>query len=104
MADALPLTPLLLFALLIVVAAAPAAAKPRMPNMQLHSFDAVRLDEPARAQHDPVLGRHLFADDGATLSNWGLPFGPSPGDRDRRGLSFSVRPHHGLRATAKFRF
>jgi hypothetical protein len=100
MADALRLAPWLL----IAIAADPAVAEPQMPGLKLHPVEGSRLGEPARTRRDPVLGRHPFEDEGATLPSWGLPFGLGPGDRDRRGLSFSVRPHHGLKAMAKFRF
>jgi hypothetical protein len=105
MADPLPLTPLLLIALLIAVAAAPAAAKPRMPDMQMHSVDAGGFDKLTWARRDPVLGPVLgprFAQE-EVLPTWPLPFGPRDG-RDRRGLSFGVRPQHGLKAMMRFRF
>ncbi|MEA3059501.1 MAG: hypothetical protein QOE50_913 [Sphingomonadales bacterium] len=101
MADALPLTPLLLIVLLIAVVAAPAVAEPRMPKVQMHSFDAGGFDKPAWARRDPVLGSRFAQED--VLPTWTLPFATSDG-RDRRGLSFGVRPQHGLKAMMRFRF
>jgi hypothetical protein len=106
MAEVLHLAPMLLFVLLLAVAAVPAAAKPRMPELTLDTVAAGNFNEPARNRHDPVrdpvLGRR-FAQEEA-LPTWTLPFGPSAGERDRRGLSFSVRSHHGLKAMARLRF
>jgi hypothetical protein len=105
MADALPLTPLLLIVVLIAVAAAPAAAEPRMPKMQMHSVDAGGFDKLTWARRDPVLGPVLglrFAQEDV-LPTWPLPLGPRDG-RDRRGLGFSVSPQHGLKAMMRFRF
>jgi hypothetical protein len=101
MADTLPLTPLLLIALLIAVAAAPAAAKPRMANMQMHSVDAGGFDKLTWARRDPVLGPRFAQEE--VLPTWTLPFGSRDG-RDRRGLGFSVSPQHGLKAMMRFRF
>ncbi|MEA3079200.1 MAG: hypothetical protein QOF05_608 [Sphingomonadales bacterium] len=101
MADALPLTPLLLMVVLIAVAAAPAAAEPRIPKMQMHSVDAGGFDKLTWARRDPVFGPR-FAQEEA-LPTWTLPFAPSDG-HDRRGLSFGVRPQHGLKAMMRFRF
>lgn len=101
MAVVLPLAPLLLIMLLIAVAAAPAAAEPRMSDMQLQTGEAGNFDKPARARHDPVLGRRFVQEE--TMPAWTLPFGSSAGERDR-GLSFRVRPGHGLKAMARIRF
>lgn len=101
MAAVLLLAPVLLIVLLIAVAAAPAAAKPRMSDWQLQTVEAGNFDYPARARHDPVFGLRLFQEE--TVPAWTLPFGPRADERDRRGLSFRVRPH-GLKATARFRF
>ena len=101
MADALPLTPLLLIVLLIAVAAAPAAAEPRMPKMQMHSVDAGGFDKLAWARRDPVLGPRFVQEE--VLSTLTLPFTPRDG-RNRRGLNFSVSPQHGLKAMMRFRF
>jgi len=98
MADALRLAPWLL----IAIAVDPAAAQPRMSNLKLHSVEAIRFVEPARPRHDPLLGRHLFEEE--TLPSWGFPFGSRADERDRRGLSFSVRPGRRVKATAKLRF
>lgn len=99
------LTPLL-FVLLIAVAAAPAAAAPRLSDWKLQTVEAGNFDRPARNRHDPVfgpvLGLRFFEEE--TMPTWALPFGPGAGDRDRRGLSFRVRPGHGLKAMARLRF
>jgi hypothetical protein len=110
MADVLHLAPLLLFVLLLAVAAAPAAAKPRMPELTLDTVAAGNFNEPARNRHDPVrdpvLGRRFVEEE--ALPTWTLPFGPSAGERaeerGRRGLSFRVRPGHGVKAMARLRF
>jgi len=98
------LTPVL-FVLLITVAAAPAAAEPKMSNWKLQTTEDGNFDRPARTGHDPVLspvlGGRFFEE---TTPAWNLPFGPTAGERDRRGLSFSVHPSHGLKAMAKIRF
>lgn len=105
MAAILLLAPLL-FVLLIAVAAAPAAAQPKMSNWELQTTEAGNFHRPARTRHDPVLGPVLggrfFQEE--TMPAWTLPFGPRAGERDRRGLSFSVRPSHGLKAKATIRF
>jgi hypothetical protein len=98
MADALRLAPWLL----IAVAAAPAAAEPHMPRLKFQSVEAGNFDRPARARHDPVLGRRLLEEEATPA--WTLPFGARGDERDSRGVSFSVRPHHGLKAMAKIRF
>jgi hypothetical protein len=106
MADALPLTPLPLIVLLIAVAAAPATAEPRMSDWKLQAVEAGSFDRPARTRHDPVLGPVLglrFFEEEIILT-WTPPFGPRAGERDRRGLTFIVRPTDGLKATAKIRF
>jgi hypothetical protein len=104
MAAVLLLTPVL-FVLLIAVAAAPAVAAPRLSDWKLQTVEAGNFDRPARARHDPVLGPVLglrfFEDE--TMPALTPPFGPSAGDRDR-GLSFRVRPGHGLKAMARIRF
>ena len=102
MADALRLAPCLLILLLIAVAAAPAAAEPHMPRLKFEPVAAGNFDRPAWARHDPVLGRRLLQDE--ISPTWTLPFGPRASERERRGLSFSVRPSHGLKAMAKIRF
>lgn len=109
MAAVLLLTPVL-FVLLMAVAATPAAAQPRMPGWKLQTVEAGNLDNPARTRHDPVFGPvfgpvldRRFVEDGA-MPDWTLLFGHRANDRDRRGMSFSVRPSHGLKARAKFRF
>jgi hypothetical protein len=105
MAAVLLLTPLLLV-LLITVAAAPAAAEPKMSNWKLQATQAGNFDRPARTRHDPVLGPvlggRLFQEE--TMPALTLPFAPRAGERDRRGLSFSVHPSHGLKAVARIRF
>jgi hypothetical protein len=105
MAVVLLLTPLLIV-LLMAVAAAPAAAAPRMSDWKLQMVEASNFDRPARTRHDPVLGPvlglRLFEEE--TIPTWTQPFGPRAGERDRRGLTFSVRPSNGLKATAKIRF
>jgi hypothetical protein len=110
MADILRLAPCLLIVLLIAVAAAPAAAEPRMGGLKLQSVGTGNFDRPARSRHDPVLGPVLsrrFLLEEATPT-WTLPFGPRASERaeerGRRGLSFSVRPGHGLKGMAKLRF
>ena len=100
MADAMRLAPLLL----IAIAVEPAAAQSTIARMKLQSADAVRFDEPSRSRPDPLVGFRLFQDDRETLPSWALPFGSRAGERDRRGLSFSVRPGRGVKATAKLRF
>ena len=98
------LTPVL-FVLLITVAAAPAAAEPKMSNWKLKTTEAGNFDRPVRTPHDPALSPVLrggFFEE--TMPAWNLPFGPTAGERDRRGLSFSVHPSHGLKAMAKIRF
>jgi hypothetical protein len=106
MADVLHLAPLLLFVLLLAVAAAPAAAKPRTPELTLDTVAAGNFNEPARNRHDPVfgpaLGRRFVQEE--DLPTWTLPLGPSARERDRRGLSFRVRPGHGVKAMARLRF
>jgi hypothetical protein len=94
------LTPLL-FVLLITVAAAPAAAEPKMSHWKLQKTEAGNFDRPVRTRHDPVLGGRFFEE---TTPAWNIPFGPTAGERDRPGLSFSVHPSHGLKAMAKIRF
>jgi len=105
MAAILVLTPLL-FVLLIAVAAAPAAAEPKMSNWKLQTTEAGNFDRPALTRRDPVLGPVLggrfFQDE--TMPAWTLPFGPRAGERDHRGLSFSVHPSHGIKAMARIRF
>jgi hypothetical protein len=106
MADILRLAPWLLIVLLITVAAGPAAAEPRSGGLKLQSVETGNFDRPARSRHDPVLGPMLsrrFLLEEATPT-WTLPFGPSASERDRRGVTFSVRPSHGLKAMAKIRF
>jgi len=102
MADILRLAPWLLIVLLIAVAAAPAAAEPRMGGLKLQSVETDNFDRPARSRHDPVLSRRFLQED--ITPAWTLPFGPRANERDRRGLSFSVRPGHGLKGFAKIRF
>lgn len=105
MAAVLLLTPLL-FVLLITVAAAPAATEPKISNWKLQTTAAGNFDWPARARRDPVLGPVLggrfFQEE--TMPALTLPFAPHAGDRNRRGLSFSVHPSHGLKAMARIRF
>lgn len=105
MAVVLPLAPLLLIAWLIAVTAAPAAAAPRMSNWKLQTAEVGSFDRPARNRHDPVLGPVLglrfFQEE--IIPAWTPPFGPGAGERDR-GLSFRVRPGHGLKAMARIRF
>jgi hypothetical protein len=105
MAAVLLLTPLL-FVLLIAVAAAPAAAEPKMSNWKLQTTQAGNFDRPARTRHDPalgpVLGGRFFQEE--TMPALTLPFGPGAGERDRRGFRFSVHPSHGLKAVARIRF
>ena len=100
MADAMRLAPLLL----IAVAIEPAAAQSTIASIKLQSADPVRFVEPSRPRHDPLAGFRLFREDRETLPAWVLPFGSRASDRDRRGLSFSVRPGRRLKATAKLRF
>jgi hypothetical protein len=115
MAAVLLLTPVL-FVLLMAVAAAPAAAAPRLSDWKLQTVEAGNFDRPARNRHDPVLGRvfdpvfgrQLLPEESEALPAWTLPFGTSAGERaeerGRRGLSFRVRPGHGLKAMARLRF
>ncbi|MEO8546740.1 MAG: hypothetical protein ABI422_00080 [Sphingomicrobium sp.] len=110
MADVLRLAPCLLFVLLIAVAAVPAAAEPRMPGLKLQSDETGIFDRLARSRQAPVLGPVLgrrFLEEEATPA-WTPPFGPSANERaeerGRRGLRFSVRPSHGLKAMARLRF
>ena|SRR5688572_2046403 len=100
MADALRLAPLLLLAFAIE----PAAAEPLRPSVKLQSIDAVRFHEPPSPTNDPALRLRLFPGDEQVLPAWSLPFGTRADDRDRRGMTFSVRPGRGLKATAKIRF
>ena len=100
MADAVRLAPLLL----IAVAIEPATAEPLKPNLKLQSIDAVRFHEPPSPTNDPALRLRLFPADEQILPAWTLPFGNRTDDRDRRGMTFSVRPGRGLKATAKLRF
>lgn len=111
MAAVLLLAPVL-FVLLMAVAAAPAAAAPRLSDWKLQTVEAGNFDRPARHRQDPVLGqvfgRQLFPEESEALPAWTLPFGSSAGERaeerGRRGLSFRVRPGHGLKAMARLRF
>jgi hypothetical protein len=89
--------------LLIAVALDPAAAEPLKPTIKLQSIDAVRFSEPPSPQNDPALRLRLFQDNGENVPAWTLPFG-SQSERERGGVRFSVRPGHGLKATAKLRF
>ena len=105
MAAVLLLTPLL-FVLLIGIAAAPAGAEPKMPSWTLQTTEAGNFDRPARSRHNPVPGPVLggrFSQD-EIMPAWTLPFGPHAGERNRRGLSFSVSPSHGLKGMARIRF
>ena len=101
MAAVLLLTPVL-FVLLMAVAAAPAAAAPRPSDWKLQTVEAGNFDQPARNRPDPVFGLGLFQEE--IVPAWTIPFGPGAGERDRRGLSFRVRPGHGLKAMARLRF
>ena len=106
MAVVLTLAPWPLFVLLIAVAAVPAATQPRTPGLKLQTVEAGNLDHPVWARHDPVFGpepNRRFVQQEA-MPDWTLLFGHRANDRDRRGMSFSVRPSHGLKAKAKFRF
>lgn len=103
MADALPLTPLLLMMLLIAAAAAPAVAQPIAPRLKLHTTDAGRLDEPARPRHAPVIGSRLLLDEREAQPTWTLPFGPHAADPGHRDFTFSIRPSR-IKATARLRF
>ncbi|HUE79734.1 MAG TPA: hypothetical protein VMN38_08895 [Sphingomicrobium sp.] len=92
--------------LLIAVAAAPAATQPRLSGLGLQTVEAGNLDNPVWARHDPVFGpepSRRFVEEQA-MPDWTVLFGVPAHDRDRRGLSFSMRPSHGLKARAKFRF
>ena len=100
MADAFRLAP----SLLIALAAYPAAAEPVKPGPKLQSMDSVRFVEPPSPRNDPALRLRLFRDEEEFLPAWTLPFGNRADDRDRRGISFSVRPGKGLKARAKIRF
>ncbi len=101
MTDALRLAPLLLAAVAIHPAA---AAEPVPPGPRLQSIDSVRFAEPLSPRTDPALRLRLFGDDEEVLPAWTLPFGTQADQRDRRGVSFSVRPGKGLKARAKIRF
>lgn len=103
MADALPLTPLLLIVLLTVAAAAPAIAQPLTPRLKLHPMDMGIPDEPANARRAPVFGNRLFLDDRPAVPTWTLPFGLRAADRGNRGFTFSIRPNR-VKATARIRF
>ena len=100
MAAAFRLVPLLL----IAVAVEPAAAEPLKPGLKLQSIDSVRFHEPPSPRNNPALRHRLFPEDEDSLPSWTLPFGAGADERDRRGLSFRVRPGRGLKATAKIRF
>ena len=89
--------------LLIAVALDPAAAEPVRPTIKLQSIDAVRFSEPPSPRNDPALRLRLFHDDADVVPAWTLPFG-SALERESGGVRFSVRPGHGLKATAKVRF
>ena len=99
MDGAIRLAPLLL----IAVALDPAAAEPLKPSIKLQSMDAVRFSEPPSPRNDPALRLRLFQDDSDVIPAWTLPFG-SQSEREPGGVRFSVRPGHGLKATAKIRF
>ena len=100
MADAMRLAPFLL----IAVAVDPAVAQSTIASVKLQPADAVRFVEPSPSMHDPLAGFRLFREDRETLPAWVLPFGSRASERERRGLSFSVRPGRRLKATAKLRF
>jgi hypothetical protein len=102
MAYAMRLAPLLLIA--VAVAVDPAAAQSPIARVTLQSADAVRSVERSPSRHDPLAGFRLFQQDRETLPVWVLPFGSRASERDRRGLSFSVRPGRRVKATAKLRF
>ena len=99
MDGAIRLAPLLL----IAVAVEPAAAEPSNPSLTLQSIDSVRSQETPR-QQDRALRHRLFQQDEETLPAWTLPFGLQSDERDRRGVTFSVRPGRGLKAKARIRF
>ena len=89
--------------LLIAVALDPAAAEPMRSAIKLQSIDAVRFSEPPSPRNDPALRLRLFQDDADIVPAWTLPFGAQSG-LERGGVRFSVRPGHGLKASAKVRF
>jgi hypothetical protein len=86
----------------IAVAAAPAAAELRIPRLTLQSVESGRVDALPRAE--PFARLRQFEEDSAMLPVWTLPFGAGADARKRRGVSFGIRPHRGLKATAKLRF
>ena len=100
MADAFRLVPWLL----IAVAADPATAQSTIATLKMQSAEAVRSDEQSRTRHDPLVGFRLFQDDRESLPMWSFPLGARGDQRDKRGMSFSVRPGRGVKATARLRF
>lgn len=100
MADAIRFAPLLF----VAVAADPTAAEPVGSNMKLQSFEAVRLHEPPSPRNDPALRLRLFPGDETIVPTWTLPFGTQADQRERGGVSFSIRPGRGVKASAKIRF
>ena len=89
--------------LLIAIAIDPAMAEPPRPSLKLRSLESVRLNEPRTPQQDPAFRHRLFQEDEQVSPAWTLPFGLQSDDRDR-GVTFSVRPGHGLKAKARIRF
>ena len=90
--------------LLIALTLEPAAAEPPRPTVKLQSIDAVRFDEQSPGHYGPAFRLQLLQEDSEALPAWTLPFGGSAGEQERRGVTFSVRPGRGVKATAKVRF
>ena len=118
MADARPLTLVLLTAVAIAAAAGPASAQQPMPGLKLHASDPATLDQPILARRAPVIGDRKFDEDHTAGPAWTLPFDALPfdalgafrtlgiGAKDHggRGLSFSIKRSRGFKGTARLRF
>jgi hypothetical protein len=113
MADASPFALVRLTALLIVAMSGPALAQPLAPGLRLSGDDPPKIDRPALNRRDPVIGNLLLLDEHAAGPAWTLPFdafemlgafSPAVNDRDRRGLSFTIRRSHGIKGIARLRF
>ena len=113
MADASPIALVRLTALLIVAISGPAVAQPLAPGPRLSADYPPKIDRPALNRRDPVIGNLHALDEHAAGPAWTLPFDafemlgplrPRVNDRDRRGLSFTIRRSHGIKGTARLRF